>query len=337
MRRWRGFTLIELLVVIAIISILIGLLVPAVQKVREAANRTASANNLKQIGLAIHNMQDTHGHIASIYGAFPVSTNNTNWGLPYMPSHFGTIGYFLLPFIEQDNVYNDPEINGSGAHNSNSWWTSRVVKTYQAPSDPTLPASGQTWCCGADGTGRGATSYAGNWHVFRGGWGEDWQVGGHCRIPASIPDGTSNTIGFFERYSICGNPSLPTGSAYVEHIWQEDGQGAGPVFENWNVNTWFVMGWWAPNAFPQPSSSAWFTDQNRPPAGYPQNYITLPQVAPPPKQCDPHRLQAFTAGGIGVLMMDGSVRNVNGSISLNTWISVILPDDGVAPANDWTE
>src|ERR1700733_106603 len=90
----RGFTLIELLVVIAIIGILIALLLPAVQKVREAANRTQCINNMKQIGLAY---QDYHG----VYGAFPAP----GLGLQAPPFSSYGWGYALLPYIEQDTLY----------------------------------------------------------------------------------------------------------------------------------------------------------------------------------------------------------------------------------------
>src|SRR5207245_1608635 len=154
-RRRPGFTLIELLVVIAIIAILIGLLLPAVQKVREAAARTQSANNLKQMGLATHSANDTYGRIPPVMGSYPQGANGIPWG-GQTPAHFGTGFYFLLPFMEQDNVFK--------AASGNSYVSNAVIKTFQGPGDPTLPANGKTW------SDRGATSYRMNWHVYRGGW-----------------------------------------------------------------------------------------------------------------------------------------------------------------------
>ena len=102
MRRRHGFTLIELLVVIAIIAVLIGLLLPAVQKVREAAARTQSSNNIKQISLAFHNFNDANGGKLPQLIDVPISA--TNLGNAPTGGGLQSIFFNILPYIEQDNM-----------------------------------------------------------------------------------------------------------------------------------------------------------------------------------------------------------------------------------------
>jgi len=175
-RRPTGaFTLIELLVVIAIIAILIGLLLPAVQKVREAAARSQSQNNLKQMGLAIANNTAVYqGKCPPGCGTYPSTT-----GTCY--SWF----FWILPGIEQDNVYKGVIAGTSPLA------TTLSIKTFQAPSDITNPATDAR------------TSYAANGRVFGGGYTvQSANSGPKATYPASFNQkGTSQTIVVMERYA----------------------------------------------------------------------------------------------------------------------------------------
>ena len=302
-RRWarqRGFTLIELLVVIAIIAILIGLLLPAVQKVREAAARISDANNLKQMSLALHSFNDAEGHLPPIMG-LDDNQNHTGGtsgcdqgGWKCAPAaNFGTVHYFILPYMEQGNI--NLHTWGASDHSNtvgDNWngsagpSRSNLVKSFISPGDPSAPANGLV-SAALDGTPAGATSYASNTYVFGN---QHWQSS-VSEIPKSFPDGQSNTIVFAEKYVVCGG---------VQTAWQNLSDPANP---------------------------------NAPDFDTPANQ--LPQFQPSAAACNAGQLQGPYAGGIMVGLGDGSVRLVNSGISAGTWQSAVLPADGVPLGSDW--
>jgi prepilin-type N-terminal cleavage/methylation domain-containing protein len=192
MIRRTAFTLIELLVVIAIIAVLIGLLLPAVQKVREAAARTQDTNNLKQQSLALHNCNDIYGRLPPAYNFFP---NASPVDPNASPAPLGTLQYFLLPFLEQQNLYNSVMTSSDMAMNL-------PLKVFMAPADPTMPGTGIVTMMGNP---YGGCSYAANYLVFGN------TPGGTARIPATFSDGTSNTIVFMDRATACPMAMMPQG------------------------------------------------------------------------------------------------------------------------------
>jgi prepilin-type N-terminal cleavage/methylation domain-containing protein/prepilin-type processing-associated H-X9-DG protein len=167
-----AFTLIELLVVIAIIAILIGLLLPAVQKVRDAAARMQCQNNMKQVGLAIHNYENTNQVLPAAYKllATPDTDSNASFAGPTVGLSLHSL---LLPFVEQNALYarlnpnvsefNTANIPPNGPHSGSNTAYATVVKTFLCPSDPAPPTLDYyNACWGPYGDGGGAACFPGN-------------------------------------------------------------------------------------------------------------------------------------------------------------------------------
>ncbi len=326
-RSWRGFTLIELLVVIAIIAILIALLVPAVQKVREAAARTQCTNNLKQMCLGIINAADTNrGLLPPGLGNYPVRDGAPGNGE-------GGLLFHILPYVEQDNPYKVsicPRPGGPGDDGRNgsnypyySQWNAIQVKVpiYICPSDPTQDM----------GWAQSKTSYAYNGQIFGLSYPWGWGQGGK-RFPASIQDGTSNTLFMTERaVNTAGANSWSPDEGF--NYWPDWGPSIHST-ETSEQNRWNNPLAAGPPFYLRPALGCGPSPGNN---GITTGVCGNATQTPPNGilQAGGNRANSPHTGGIVAGMGDGSVRFVSAGISKVTWVAVFTPAKGEVLGPDW--
>jgi prepilin-type N-terminal cleavage/methylation domain-containing protein len=327
--RRAAFTLIELLVVIAIIAILIGLLLPAVQKVREAANRVKCTNNLKQIGLATHNYHDATGGLPPAAGR-PRGTSLDN---------IGPATFWILPYMEQDAVFRSAA-NATGIIDSGNVSKTFHIATFICPSDPSYSSSGNSpnnwalasYACNAlafsefkyDTPGNYLTAYVHGPLMTSGNYNTKLfpiSTGGK-KIPTDYPDGTSNTIFWTEKYALCspdGNENdggtqwasryEPQTSAYIGYAAATSGLAYGTNMPGQQAPVYGL------NGFFQVKPAPWLSGGGT--------------------ACKPGIASTGHTGGIQVTLGDGSVRNCAASMKPETWWMAMVPDDGTPLPTDW--
>ena len=273
---------------ISIIAVLIGLMLPAVQKVREAASRVHCSNNLKQIGLAAHLAHDNNGSFPGGMGWYPGQ------------GAYGTIFFHLLPFVEQTALYQNSAYAGFYFVGNNQTF-SHHVPVYVCPSDTSAPADGRAK--DVFGNMWGVTSYAVNSQVVAPTDGAGHLLGPdyRARLEADFPDGTSSTILFTEKYAQCFNDNYPAGGSFWGY-YLTDSNTLIPYHPA------YAIGW---NGYSIGPTSKFQTRPN-----------------PFNGHCDPTLASSPHSGGIQVLLADGSVHFLSSSVTDLTWWYLTTPRGG---------
>ncbi len=279
----RGFSAIELLVVLAILSFLVALVVPAVQGAREAAQRQETINNLKQMALAIHNANDAYKRMPPAFDKF---------GSGQVAA---SIHVHLLPYLEQARLY-----KAYMAQEGKGETATAKVPVFVSGEDPSTK----------DKTD-GVQNFPANLRVFsKKGNATKADANmpelketepGAASIPATFPDGTSNTIVFATKYGICGEG----GSRYA--------------------------------ADPASKFAAFFGQNAAKVKAHPSDPTATFQLAPGAKECacSPLMAQSFDKKGLHVALADGSVRSLSAELTVQTWNFALQPNDGNVLGADW--
>src|SRR5262245_57425498 len=338
-----GFTLIELLVVIAIIAILIGLLLPAVQKVRDAAARMKCQNNLKQMGLAAHNYESTNGTLPPYQHTKVFTLTN---GTQVTRSSGGSIAALILPYVEQANKYNlfnfDYDVNSdawigaplpSPGTATNGPARAQDVPIYLCPSDPSsatysaFPApgdSGRLNYHGSHGAYSDVRSGGAGGGIFSMPYPADGQtMKGYALL--SITDGTSNTVMFAEviRGTLVYNATTFDNTSVIRsasNLWNQTDGRAIPACETGTASgsplRYTGQQYYRALPFLQTFSHTLPPNWNRLVASGQQRYNCW-------NTADLNQMHiaasSYHSGGVNVCMGDGSVRFIRDSISFDTW------------------
>jgi len=290
----KGFTLIELLVVIAIIGILVGLLLPAVQKVREAASRTRCLNNLKQIGLALHGYHDVNARLPSGQSPWRNASNTADvWDVTPFEGCWSFLVY-ILPFIEQEAIYKKAKAYGSSAATAYSWnnpVAAQEMKIYNCPADA-RGVLAMTAAAAGTSVDQSLTGYLGNAGTTSISMDGVLFMDSKVRF-TDITDGLSNTFVVGERPP---NSNLEFGWWFAAYGY--DGKGNGDCVMTSNdlaIANYFIANYSGP--------------PNKPCNGTAAQKIGL-QPGTPEVGCDAAHYWSFHNGGSVFLMGDGSTRMI---------------------------